>query len=590
MNIRRYTQCASLLLLISLWLLPVAYAGTLTSSVDRTNITSSDAITLTVSYDTNAGSQEPDVTLLAKDFSVLSRSTGSNIQIINGNFSRSTNWSYELQPRKTGKLLIPSFKINNDFSDAITINVDEPSAKTPQNNAQKQNSIYSEVDITNTKHYVQEQILVTWRLISTMQISNPTIAAPQIANVLTQDMGTKQYERTNADGQRERVLEQRFAFFPQRSGVINIPAQQFQFTLNAMRSFGFGLLSQGQERKYINTAQKTINVLPALESPTANKLSQNDNTRWLPAKNITIEQKIIGANSNGSVTVGASFTRTIQLRAEGLLAEQLPPPTMEITGTKVYSSAPQLKNTPTAQGIIGLREDSAAIIPQHSGAMTLPAIHVEWYDIEAEQWRTAVLPAKTLTVMPSATLTPQAGTAAEPQKAATASTPATQPQPAATPFPRLYYLLAATLAAAIFIIAAWIYTRRGKKQHLLPANTATANTLNQPPKSKATDEALTAAANGDARAFCNALLQWAKRTWPTSAPLSINALIDKIDDADLRQQLIAMEAQMYGTKTQAFSQDSLAAQLIAWRKKEIAHKKEHPSDEKNAEQLHKLYD
>jgi hypothetical protein len=399
---------------IALWLLlstPTAIAGTLTASVDSAHISRNETLTLTLQYDQRS-SDKPDTSALETQFNVRRQSTSSNIQIINGDISTNTIWEYELSPKRTGKLLIPSFSINGDFSEAVSIDVDEKSVGITQTDQQ----IYTETQLDKPKVYTQQQAIVTWRLVSRMGAPQVRFAPPHINGVITQDLGNRSYQRTGSNGNSEWVIEQRYALFPQQSGKITIPSQTFQAIVNERQQHISGFLISTPTEILRDTEEQQLDVIPPPSS---------HNKAWLPASSVEIFQQISGLNAQSQATAGTAFTRTIRIRAKGLSAEQLPMPDMQASNVKIYPEKPIFDNKTGSQGNIGTRDDRAAVIATQAGKLVLPAIHIAWYDINAEQWRDAELPESTLEVLPnpSAAQTQQTTTPPPADNAPTANTP-----------------------------------------------------------------------------------------------------------------------------------------------------------------------
>ncbi len=372
------------------------FAGALTASVDSTHISRNETLTLTLKYD-GRSSDKPDTSALEQQFNIRRQGSSSNISIINGDMSSSTTWEYELSPKRTGKLLIPSFSIDNEFSEAISIDVDEKSPDVTQTNQQ----LYTETTLDTKKVYTQQQAIVTWRLISRMGPPQVRMAPPQITGVLLQDLGNRSYQRTGSNGNSEWVIEQRYALFPQHSGAITIPSQTFQAVVNQTQQHISGFIISEPTEVTRDTEEQQLEVLPPPDTQGKN---------WLPASSVEISQQITGLDKQSQATAGTAFTRTIHIRAKGLSAEQLPAPDMQANGVKVYPEKPTFDNKAGAQGNIGTREDRVAVIATQAGKLILPAISISWYDTETSQWKTAELPASTINVLPNPSAPPQAAT------------------------------------------------------------------------------------------------------------------------------------------------------------------------------------
>ena len=517
-------------------------AGTLSATPDRNQLGSNETLTLSIQYDSSTD-EEPDTRELEQQFAILSRNTSSNIQIINGDISRKTIWYYELAPRKSGTLLIPGFTINGDTSEAIAIEVSATSnnsaSQTSGQNDPRQNelNIYTETVLDKERIFIQQQAVITWRLVYRRNINEPQFPTPQIDGVLVQDLGMRSYKRTGADGKAEGVIEQRYALFPQKSGNIVIPAQQFQVTVETMRRTAMGLLRTGSNPVPFDTDEKSLEVIPAVNNANSSK-----NTNWLPASSLEISQEILD-NDSGQATVGTAFTRVIRMRAEGLSAEQLPPPDMQADGIKVYSEKPELSNKNNQQGVIGMREDRAAIIATQAGKLVLPAISIPWYDVNKNQWQEAVLPEKTIDVLPGAASNSTNNASANitnsnDNNSAREVTPQDTALPSATTnTASIWQIITAVLCALLLAVLIYIHQLRKNIYQPNVKNTASDSSPAAPPHFAVLRQA---AENGDAKKLHQALLIWANEKPAHSEALQHSTILPLLQ---------SLEKHLYGNGT-----------------------------------------
>ena len=114
-------------LLFCLTLSTLAQAGTLTSIVNRNQLSLNETFTLQVSYDQPTESDKLDIGGLFENFEVLSvrPQTSSSVSVVNGQRSQTatTIWVISLAPKRRGTLEIPAFEIDNDRSLPITVSV-----------------------------------------------------------------------------------------------------------------------------------------------------------------------------------------------------------------------------------------------------------------------------------------------------------------------------------------------------------------------------------------------------------------------------------------------------------------------------------
>lgn len=547
-------------------------AGTLTSSIDTPNPAVNEKFILTLQYDGDTGGDEPNVRPLQQQFTVLGSSTSTNFQVINGHASRSTIWSYEILARTGGHLRIPAFTVNGDASAPIDIEVRNAPAPPSLNGDE---SIHTETELDRSSVHVQEQAIVTWRVVSHVPLSDPQLQPPQIENVLTQNLGIRQYQRAGADGGVENVIEQRYAFFPQRSGDITIPAQKIQITTTTLQRFGLGFVAPTATAFEIATQPQPLHVIPA---------ENNQGTSWIPALDLTISQEFSGLDAKKQATVGTAFTRIIKIHAKGISAEQLPPLEFTADNFRIYNDQPALQNEVDANngGIVGTRTEHAAMIASRSGSFTLPEIRIPWFNTSTSHWEEAVLPASTVTVVPAAGNTASQTTSSPP---AASSAPAPVPdtkafaaQNASAPVaagagssnPSLRVWQAAAAGFLLLWLASMAWMWKQKREPAMAAENHSSTSIhsgNKNHRKKPVTEALmSAAASGDMQSLQQEILRWARQQWPVQTPSSLSDIAQRITDASTASELSALERHLYGNGPAPAEPQQMAAALHAYSK------------------------
>lgn len=358
-----------------------SWADSLISSVDRDRLSVNETLNLSLSY-LGSGGQAPDLSVLQHDFIVLGQQQSQRMQINNGSVTREQMWNIVLQPRRVGTLTIPAFEVNGEVSQAIVIEVSDQSSANASgaSGSNSKETVYGEADVDVLSPYVQQQVILTWRLISKLNIDGVNMAPPDFGDALSLDLGAKRYQRTGAHGQNEVVIEQRYALFPQKSGELVIPGHYFQAELLNSRGGFFG----STQSVNIPTPAITLQVKPA----------PNTKAAWLPATQLTIQDQL----STTRVTAGEPFTRQLHLQARGILAEQLPNLQTNAAGVKRYAEPVKRENNFQHNQVISQSISSETLIAEQAGELVLPAISVVWFDISANEWREAQAPAQTIYV------------------------------------------------------------------------------------------------------------------------------------------------------------------------------------------------
>ena len=105
---------------------------------------------------------------------------------------------------------------------------------------------------------------------------------------------------------------------------------------------------------------------------------------------VVMTQTLDGDPQN--MKAGDALTRTIETFAPNTQAMMIPPPVFEAPdGVRVYPRDPVLSDVTTARGDFtgGRRVDQVTYVFERSGAYTLPAVEVHWFDTRAERQETS---------------------------------------------------------------------------------------------------------------------------------------------------------------------------------------------------------
>ncbi|MDX1417419.1 MAG: BatD family protein, partial [Candidatus Promineifilaceae bacterium] len=77
-----------------------------TATADRSQLTTDEALVLTITIDSSAGRASQPTLPVLDGFQVESSSSSTQISIVNGNMTRSVNYMYTLRPTRAGQLTI----------------------------------------------------------------------------------------------------------------------------------------------------------------------------------------------------------------------------------------------------------------------------------------------------------------------------------------------------------------------------------------------------------------------------------------------------------------------------------------------------
>jgi len=381
--------------LLACFLLPVNMAiAALTTSVDRTVISKNDIILLTVRSD-QGPLQQTDFNELEKSFSVLNQRRSNQISIINGDKQATYDLTLALLPKGDGTLTIPAFKSRGESSQAIQIEV----SAGPLDSQQSHQQIFFDNEVNKQQVYVQEQLLYTLRMFHSVGLSEAQITPLNVEHAVIEFVGEQKKYQTVIDGIRYSVVERQYAIFPEKSGPLILPALIFtgraisnHNNYNSRSNPNNALSANGYIR--IRSESHTIEVLPTPNDYPASQV-------WLPTPALHINDS--WDDNSPTLTVGEPVTRTLTISAANLTAAQLPDLILPATAQlKIYPDQAQDEDRVIANGLMGQRSFSSAIVPSIAGTIQVPAIEMVWWNTDSKQLEVTTVPAKTLTVSPAA--------------------------------------------------------------------------------------------------------------------------------------------------------------------------------------------
>ncbi len=539
--VKRWPEMFLYLLICALWTAPAA-ALTIQAVAGRDRIAVSESLLLQSRID-DIPETQPDFSSLQENWEILGRSQNSQRRIINGKESRSQVYSLTLRPRQQGPLKIPPICIGQDCSQALSIEVTDRSSLLLPVDEQVQ----LEAEVVPRQTAVMGQVLLKVRLALRVglpegQLSNPQ---PEGVHALVKPLGpgvVKHEKRDN--GVLYQVLERDYAIYPQESGEMRIPPLQYNGKVaggpNRFDPFG----KQGMTIR-IRSQPLSVTVAP-LPGDLAGR-------PWIPASAVTLQDD--WQQQVPQLVVGEPATRTLRLRAEGVLSAQLPELKPDVPADfKIYLDPASHQDMPSQNGITGVVEQTISLVPMHPGRYQLPAFDLDWWDVSDSHWRTARIEAVTVEVSPAA------GTAASmpPSAPASAEPKQTEMKPTATGF---WPWMSLALAGAWVITLVLLINRRRRQQEPKPKSDDNSLVSEKTARRKVID----AARRNDPQATRQMLVRWSQILDPKGRGGSYEHLLSTMP-AEIRAELETLDRCLYGDSPEDWSGQRLAERLAEWRR------------------------
>lgn len=510
--------------LLLLCAIPSFAATKLQASVDKNPVLAGEFFMLNISVDDNVKGEQPDTSVLLKDFVVGPTSLSTRTNIINGSINKQTTWSVKLMTRTEGQYTIPSFTVSGLSSQPIDLTVTKRAA-----NADNNNDIFVKTSLSSNSLYVQEAGVYTLKLYLAKELLDGSLSTPSMEDAQLTQLGKQTESYELVDGKRYLVITREYLIQPQKSGPYTIAAPVFQ-----------GRVQQ-------NYRQLEVSAIGEDQQIEIKPIPSDYKGAWLPSELVNLGEE--WQPSDDTIEVGTPITRTITLTALGVTKEQLPDIEMPtINGIRSYPDQKENNNAVRNGRVVSQQTASYALLPQTPGTYTLPEIKLPWFNTKINRISFATLPARKITVTPSSTVvntpvnTEQSidNTPVDETKADADTSIQMQTAHSYTPL----WLIAVALLGYILWIGTAIYywfTRSNintiEKVKPLPTP------LSQPSLKKL----LNIQKAGDVKAFYNELNNYAVQITKQDTG-AIDELCRRINNSQLSTEVIQLQAQLYGNK------------------------------------------
>ncbi|KOR28768.1 hypothetical protein TI04_10260 [Achromatium sp. WMS2] len=243
-----------------------------------------------------------------------------------------------------------------------------------------------EFDITNVNPYLQENVILTLRIITTTLGDNVNNVKeidpilPQTQAVTFQALLEPTAYARPAGLQLQMVNEMRYMLTPLLVGDTDI-ALAVNITVTAENG-------SKESKLTLNAAQPLhLKVRPQVPGVTP----------WLPLEQLAISSNLKEAPQ---VEPGVPLTLVFKVKAAGSLANQLPSleNLLQAQDFRIYRGKTEFESGPSQDGrhIMGIRTENYTLVPQYRGILRLPSLRLAWFNVHTDLVEYANLPIKLL--------------------------------------------------------------------------------------------------------------------------------------------------------------------------------------------------
>lgn len=359
---------------------------TVTATVDVNQLSVNETFTFKVEAQNSNQMPQVDLSPLGKDFTVISGpAQQTSFQFINGKSTSSKSLTWTLVANKKGNLVIPALVTIVDGK-KLSTNPIPMSVKSVETVSQ-QNELFLSADVDKKDAYVGEQVTVTYKLYTRVQMSLTEVQNPEYVGFWTETLSVPnppRFNQTSINGVQYNVATlYKVALFPTKSGELELAPMTATCnvqvkTQRRQRSLFddpfFDNFFTETVQKVLRTDPKVIKVKPYPSGQPANFSGAVG--QFKIKSNVDIEK----------VKVNEAVTFFIELEGTGNLNMfSLPelnfPENMEVFPPKSTFEQEQLWDQFT-----GKLKWEYILIPRQAGKIYLPRIELAYFDPQDEQF------------------------------------------------------------------------------------------------------------------------------------------------------------------------------------------------------------
>jgi hypothetical protein len=386
------------------------------ATVDKTDASLDDQITLTVSVSGNVKSiPQPQLPSLV-DFTLYTAGRSQNISYVNGQMSSSVSFNYVLTPKKAGKFTIGPAQIVLDGktyqTNPIEITVlaeaePPPSAATSSKGKPEEPShisgkdLFVETVVDKKKAYVNEQVTLTLRFYQGVRLfNNPEYTPPSVTGFWAEDLPPKRQYSQVINGRQYYVQELRTAIFPTSTGKLTIGPAQLKCTVEDVKRFMnqdpfamfdrdlFSLFRQGKP-VVLKSKPIEIEVLPL---PEMGKPADFSGTVGNYKLNVQADKN--------QVEVGQPVTLKTKISGIGNIKSVGEPAMANLPDFRSYSSGSSENVSKDNYQVQGVKTYEQVLIPKRAGKYTIPPVEFTFFDPRTKNYQTLKSEPMLLSVLP----------------------------------------------------------------------------------------------------------------------------------------------------------------------------------------------
>ena len=235
-----------------------------------------------------------------------------------------------------------------------------------------------EVQLTEDRPYVQQNVLVRLRVISSGNLATASPDLTAIDEVLFEKVEGPKTSTRGSGNSRDIVNEFVMAMTPLRDGDLEVGPIKVT-----------GTLAGGVPFEAVAAEPLRLQVRPPMAAVRP----------WLPLQSLQIKADL---DSTGEVERGRPVTLTLELEAQGATGDQLPSleSMLRSDDFRVYREQTMTDTRLASNGstLIGKRIEYFTLVPHRGGRLQLPELRLGWWNVDTASREASSVPIRTFSV------------------------------------------------------------------------------------------------------------------------------------------------------------------------------------------------
>lgn len=403
-------RAASALLLLLIWCAGPAAAGDPEIRVDLqpSVVEVGGSARLQVQLEGISGGEKPEMpTVDGLDVYESGRST--NFSLVNGRFSRSTIYTYELVARRGGDYTIGPVRITADGrayeSQSLTLRVrtrpppasaqaapggEPPSVDDPIGNVSEE--VFARVVVDSEEIYRGQQLILRFQLYRREDVpiaGTRDFRPPATPGFWREDLGPEHHRRVGLDGATYVVTELAWALFPTCEGELIIePAAIVCHVETRSRRRPRDAFSDFFDRDFFGRGLRDQRAIHLRTDPLRVRVRPLPEEGRLAGFTGSVGDYSISASLDAPRgRVGEPLALTVTVRGAGHIQTIGPPVWPVWDGLRDFDSGDAISLEKRDDGVFGEKQFTQVLVPTRTGELQIPPVQFVFFDPLRERYR-----------------------------------------------------------------------------------------------------------------------------------------------------------------------------------------------------------